>query len=78
VILDLGSSTTSRGEGNRGGGGKDEPTDSESKLSDCEEEDEEEEKDMADQNLEWMTQGPLVLLGDLYKMPKWSEGMLKV
>lgn len=39
-----------------GGGGKDEPTDSETeRLDSKEEEEDEEEEDMADQNLEWMT-----------------------
>ena len=32
---------------------------------------------MANQNLEWMTQGPLALPGALHRMPKRLERMLK-
>jgi len=39
------------------------------------EEDKEEEEDMADQNLEWMTQGPLALPSALHKMPRQEERM---
>lgn len=63
-------------EGNEWGGGGDEPTDSKQEPSDFEEEEEdEEEEEMDDQNLEWMTQGPLTLLGALYKIPKQVERM---
>ena len=64
------------GAGIGGGGGGDEPTDSEPKPSDSErEEEDEEEEEMADPNLEWMTQGPLALPGALHKMPKRLEIM---
>lgn len=56
MILGLGSSLGSGGEGNEGGKGVDESTDSEVLSSDLKEEEEyEEEEYMADQNLEWMT-----------------------
>lgn len=32
---------------------------------------------MDNQNLEWLTQGPLALLGSLRKLPKRSERMFK-
>jgi len=31
---------------------------------------------MVDQNLEWMTQGPLALHGALHKMPRHAEKLL--
>lgn len=71
TLLGLGSNGSSGGEGNKGGGGIDELTYSDAKPSDSEEEeDHEEEEDMAKQNLEWMTQGPLTLCGALYKVPR--------
>jgi len=57
ILLGLGSN---RGEGSGGGGGGDEPTYLEIALSDLEEE-YEEHGNMAYQNMEWMTQGPLSL-----------------
>jgi len=46
-------------------------------LSDSEEEEEyEEEEDMDDQNLEWMTQGPLALHGSLHKIRRHMENLL--
>lgn len=77
VILGSDSGTESGGEGSRWGGGGEEPTHLGPELSDSEEEEEdEEEEDMVDQKLEWMTQGPLALLGDLHRMPKHSKRML--
>jgi len=76
VILGSGSGTGDGGEGSGGGRGGDEPTDSEPEPSNYEEEEDKEEEDMADQNLEWMTQGPLALSGALHMMPKRSEIML--
>ena len=75
VILGLDFSTRGRGEGSEEGRGRDEPTDTVSEPSDFEgdEEEEEEEEEMTDQNLEWMTQGPLALLGVLHKMLKWVK-----
>ena len=64
----------SEGEGNGGGVGEDEPTDLDMEPSDFEGEEEyqeeEEDEEMADPNLEWMTQGPLALPGVFHKMPK--------
>jgi len=74
MILGLESGIGGGGEGSGGGRGGDEPTELELKPSDFEEEEEDkEEVDMADQNMEWMTQGPLALLGALHKMLKWLE-----
>lgn len=62
--------------GNGGGSGRDEPTDWEPKLSDSKrEEEEEEEEDMADQNMESMTFGPLALPAILQNMSKRMERM---
>jgi len=75
----LGSSSTGgiRGEGSRGGGGGDESTDSKVEPSNSKEEEEyEEEGNMADQKLEWMTQGPLALHGDFHKIPRHAEKLL--
>jgi len=51
-----------------------EPTDSEPKPFDSEEEDDREEE-IANANLEWMTQGPLALPAVLYMMPKRAKRM---
>lgn len=62
--------------GSRGGRGRDEPTNSELELSYFkEEEEDEEEEEMVDQNLEWITQGPLALPSVLHKIPKRVERM---
>lgn len=45
-------------------------------LSYSKEEEDEEEKDMANQNMEWMTKGPLAVLAALHKIPKNLERML--
>lgn len=67
------------GEGIGGGGGRggDEPTDSYIEPLDLEEEEEDEEEyNMVDQNLEWITQGPLALLGVLHKISRHKEKLL--
>ena len=65
-----------RGEGNKGGGGRDKPIDSDPEQLDSEgEEEDEEDEEMADPNLEWMTQGPLALPVVLYKMPNRPKTM---
>jgi len=71
VISGLNFSIGGRGEGSGGGGGRDELTNSDLEPSDSEPEEEDEEDDeMADPNLEWMTQGPLALPDVLHKMLK--------
>ena len=76
MILASDSSTKGEGEGSGGAGGGDEPIDSESEASDSEREEEhKEEEEMAQPNLEWMTQGPLPLLDFLHKMLKKTERM---
>lgn len=77
MIFGSDSSIGGGGEGSRGGIGRDKPIGLEPEPSDSKEGDEDEVKeDMANQNMEWMTQGPLVLLGDLHKMMKQSERMI--
>ena len=76
VILESNSSIGGEGEGNRGSGGGDEPTDSNPEPSNSEGEEEyEEDEEMANPNLEWMTQGPLALLDVMQKMRKRAEIM---
>jgi len=78
VILGSDSGIRGRGEGSERGEGRDEPIDSQPKPWDSEEEDEEDEEEefMADQNLEWMTYGPLALPSALHRMPKHSQRMV--
>jgi len=62
VILGSNSSIGGKGEGSRGGGCGDKPTNSDLEPSDSEgEEEDEEDEEMADPNLKWMTRGPLAL-----------------
>jgi len=76
VILGSNFGIGGRGEGSERGGGRDELTDSNPEPTDSEgEEEDEEEEEMADPNLEWMTQGPLALPVVLHKMPKRGERM---
>ena len=49
--------------------------DSKLDTSDSEGEEEYKDEEVANPNLEWMTQGPLALLGSLHKMPKRVERM---
>lgn len=79
VVLGSNSSIRGGGEDIGGNGGRDELTDSNPEPSDSkgEEEDEEDKDDeeMADPNIEWMTQGSLALPDVLHKMPKLAERM---
>ena len=60
-----------------GGGGGDEPIDSEVQLFDSKKEKEYEEQDnMVDQNLEWRTQGPLALHITFHMMPRHTKKLL--
>jgi len=77
MILGSHSGTRGEGEGSGGGGGSDDQIESKSKPSYLEEEEEDEEKeDMANQNMEWMIQGPLALIGSLQKVLKHSKRMI--
>lgn len=68
------------GRGGKGSGGGEsgyELVDSQLEpLDSKEEEEDKEEEDMAEQNLEWMSQGPLALSGAFHRMPNLSERML--
>ena len=44
--------------------------------SDSEDEEEHRDENMVDQDLDWMTQGPLDLLSILHKMPRHPEKLL--
>jgi len=71
MILGAESDIGGGGGCSRGGKGGDEPMDLEPEPLDSKrEEEEKQEEDMADPNLEWITQGPLALLGVLHKMLK--------
>lgn len=73
VVLGSNSSVGDEGEGSRGSGGGDKPTDLDSEPSDSDREEEDEE--MVESNIEWMTQGPLSLLDVMHKIPKRAERM---
>ena len=76
VVLGSNAYIEGRGEGSRGSEGRDEPTDSDPEPLDSEgEEEDEEDKEMANLNLEWMTQGPLALPAVLHKITKQGERM---
>ena len=74
VVLGSNSGIGAGGKESRGSGGGDELKKSHPEPSDFEGEEEDEEdkedKEMADPNLEWMTQGPLALSAVLHKMTK--------
>lgn len=75
IILGSDSGIGGVGEGSRGGWDGDKPTDLELGPLDSKEEEDDEEEEMANKNLELITQGQLAFPGALHNMPKLVKKM---